>query len=170
MPIIRPEDLGQFVTDALDKQRKQIHHGMVTAAHLSRTWIITTRIPSYKYPPVHTGRYRAGWHVEVLPEMVTLYNAVPYAATIEAGIKPHKEAPAGFDRKGNPRPSANLIRWAYLKLARGQYRHAQAYLLARSIAKKHWERGRAGLHVMTGPLTRDAIRRITEDEIRRALV
>ena len=171
MPVIRPEDFDGFQKKVLAKMQNDIHDAVLRAAHLSRTWLVTERIPSFRYPPIHTGRYKAGWFVEDLKTRIILGNEVLYSVFIEKGIRPNRMAPGGFDKQGRPKPYPALVRWAYLKIARGpkQQRESQAWAIATRVARKHWEKGRKGLKVMTAPISQDTFRRITENELRRAV-
>ncbi len=100
-----------------------------------------------------------------------MYNETPYAGVIELGARPGRIPPPRRDAHGRPVPFRGLLRWTYLVFRRrARYRsEADAWGLAVAIQENLHRRGIEGRYVMTAQVFVRQMKRITVQEVARAL-
>ena len=87
------DDAPAWVGRLALSMRSAAERGIYSAALRTQQRIVTELIPKEPArgnnpgPPVDTGAYRAGWHVDRIEGGAYLYNSAPHAGFIEWGVR-----------------------------------------------------------------------------------
>ncbi len=108
----------------LGEDMGRLHRKLVATAYLAamaNVKLVTA------HSPVDTGFYKNSHQVRKTNQGGVLYNAAPYAATLEAGARPHGISPDGMK---------NLVLWVWRKIRPESEKVAVsiAYAIAKKIA------------------------------------